>query len=384
MTQDSKSKILLKIENYRETMSKELLDKKEILVRINKILNLYMERFLDNQELMQELLDGIMRCNFFLKNFTADANCLDACLMCNSPYSFFNIEEINFLLSDGAKDMINIAFNFKNQILFPHTNIFSKLKLIKNEILIDKDIIKVALIQFAEIIQQVQPEEVIVQNHLSELAKEILIPLTHITGLDGIKTILEDRCMEITNCKEYMRILKANMKRLEEIKKKFLEDFCKKIKDDLAILNVKMTMSHRTKSVNSIWKKIETQNMEHSDLHDYIGARIILDSTDKDEVELCYAAYRIICSRYNIDHKKTRDWLANPKDSGYKAIHVTLRYDLNILIEIQIRSMNMHKSAEEGTASHWNYKGASPSEINFNDDIIKTIKNERANKNFIV
>jgi (p)ppGpp synthase/HD superfamily hydrolase len=360
---------------------KEILNIEEQLQKIKILTTINYDFFLQNLIDCLELEENIEKqnINFFL-NFVID--------FLNLFEFEKNLFKILFLIkfsnknitNDFYREVINIYEDIKNfldNILDESQDIFLKSKLVEYSISKGSELTKVIINEFFLLLKNLNKYSDFIKNQLCEIAEQIFIPILHFVGLTTIKSKIEDIVMEITNNKDYNMILKKNIFRLEDIKNSFLKEFCKKIEKDLSILKKNLSISYRTKSISSIYKKIETQNINHENLHDYIGVRVVIDCDFEDEKKICYDAYHILLSKYNIDSKKTRDWVSLPKENGYSAIHVTIVYDKNILIEVQLRTISMHKNAEEGLACHWNYKGNKNLENLINKEILENLKKSK-------
>jgi GTP pyrophosphokinase len=107
----------------------------------------------------------------------------------------------------------------------------------------------------------------------------------------------------------------------------------------------------RTKSLFSIWIKMNRKNICFDEMHDIIGIRIIVSSKDE-----CYKVLKILNMNFNIITNKFRDFIQNPKNNGYQSIHLAFISQTSHTIEVQIRTDQMHELAVFGEAAHWQYK----------------------------
>ena len=113
----------------------------------------------------------------------------------------------------------------------------------------------------------------------------------------------------------------------------------------------------RTKSINSIWQKMQKQGVDLSGIYDLFAIRIILDTSPKDEKRACWLAYSIVTDIYKANPSRFKDWISIPKSNGYESLHITVYGPGEKWVEVQIRSRRMDETAERGVAAHWRYKG---------------------------
>lgn len=199
------------------------------------------------------------------------------------------------------------------------------------------------------------PNEKFVHEIASE-SRYLYAPLAHKLGLYAIKTELEDLSLKYLNRKVFTQI--AN--RLQETKQereKYVEDFIKPIDKRLKEEGLKFELKGRTKSINSIWQKMQKQGVDLSGIYDLFAIRIILDTSPKDEKRACWLAYSIVTDIYKANPSRFKDWITIPKSNGYESLHITVYGPRDKWVEVQIRTRRMDETAERGVAAHWRYKG---------------------------
>jgi GTP pyrophosphokinase len=187
-------------------------------------------------------------------------------------------------------------------------------------------------------------------------AFHLYAPLAHRLGLYRLKSEMEDLAMKYIYPKEYKYIVK----RLQETtasRNKFLQDFMLPVKEELKKRGFKFTIKGRTKSVYSIFRKMQNQKVDFDEVHDIFAIRIILDSKPETEKSDCWQVYSIITDKYTPNTERLRDWISVPKSNGYESLHTTVLGPENKWIEVQIRTTRMDEIAEKGLAAHWKYKG---------------------------
>ncbi|MCM1035500.1 MAG: HD domain-containing protein [Paludibacter sp.] len=181
-------------------------------------------------------------------------------------------------------------------------------------------------------------------------------PLAHRLGLYAVKTELEDLSLKYTEYATYKDIAHT----LNETKRHrdaYIAAFINPLKEKLEALGYKFSIKGRTKSIHSIYKKMQKQNTTVDHIYDLFAIRIILDSAPEKEKAECWQVYSVIADMYQPNPKRLRDWLTIPKSNGYESLHTTVLGPENKWVEVQIRTRRMDEIAEKGVAAHWKYKG---------------------------
>ena len=196
--------------------------------------------------------------------------------------------------------------------------------------------------------------------------KYIYIPILHRLGLYKLKAELEEKLMLYEN-PEMFREIKAKIAATQEARRQTAEKFIAKISEaiDAEIERTKKngkpkfaySVKWRLKSVPSIYAKMKAQNVPFEEVYDLMAARVIIRCALKDEQECCWIVYSAITNIYKPKAERLRDWITQPKASGYESLHTTVQYDDKLWFEVQIRSTRMDDIAETGQAAHYLYKG---------------------------
>ncbi len=188
------------------------------------------------------------------------------------------------------------------------------------------------------------------QISISQETLDIYAPLAHRLGIAKIKWELEDLALRYLKPKEYM-----NIKSLIDSKKKeredYIQEFIERIVNLLHETGIKGSVKGRFKHFYSIYKKMYEKNKEFDDIYDLMGVRIIVDTEGE-----CYNTLGVIHSHFKPVPGRFKDYIAVPKSNNYQSIHTTIVGPQGKFIEIQIRTEEMDKVAEEGIAAHWSYK----------------------------
>ena len=181
-------------------------------------------------------------------------------------------------------------------------------------------------------------------------------PLAHRLGLYNIKTELQDLSLKYSYPTAYESI-RSKIEGSEKRRMQIINSFSLPIIDKLEENNIDFDISGRSKSIYSIWKKIQSKNIAFEDIYDLLAIRIIFKpySTIPEKTQ-CWHIYSLITDIYKPKPDRIRDWVSTPKANGYEALHCTVMGPHGQWVEVQIRSERMNEIAERGFAAHWKYK----------------------------
>jgi len=199
------------------------------------------------------------------------------------------------------------------------------------------------------------PNEKFVHEIASE-SRYLYAPLAHKLGLYAIKTELEDTSLKYLNRNVFSQIA-ARLNETKEERDRYVKEFIRPIDQRLRQEGLHFEIKGRTKSINSIWHKMQKQGVDLGGIYDLFAIRIILDTPRKDEKRACWLAYSIVTDIYKANPSRFKDWITLPKSNGYESLHITVYGPGNKWVEVQIRTRRMDETAEMGVAAHWRYKG---------------------------
>ena len=199
------------------------------------------------------------------------------------------------------------------------------------------------------------PNEKFVQEIASE-SRYLYAPLAHKLGLYAIKTELEDTSRKYLN-RRVFTLIANRLNETKEARDRYVEDFIKPIRLRLDAEGLKYELKGRTKSINSIWQKMQKQDVDLNGIYDLFAIRVILDTEPKDEKRACWLAFSVITDIYRSNPSRFKDWITIPKSNGYESLHTTVYGPGDKWVEVQIRTQRMDETAERGVAAHWRYKG---------------------------
>ncbi len=194
------------------------------------------------------------------------------------------------------------------------------------------------------------------RRKVSSEAAYLYAPLAHKLGLYKIKSELEDLSLKYLEHDAYYHI-KEKLNATKKSRDAYIERFIKPIDERLKATGLKFHMKGRTKSIHSIWQKMQKQRCPFEGVYDLFAIRIILDSPLEHEKQDCWQVFSIITDMYQPNPKRMRDWLSIPKSNGYESLHITVMGPEGKWVEVQIRTERMDEIAERGLAAHWRYKG---------------------------
>jgi GTP pyrophosphokinase len=219
--------------------------------------------------------------------------------------------------------------------------------------------VRVILIRIAILLDEMRrmnymPKDYQVKTSMQTFS--LYAPLAHRLGLYSIKSELEDLSMKYTEGQTYRSIIKK-LKNTTARRNRYIKKFIDPLKERLDESGFNYEIKGRTKSVYSIWKKMNKQNVPFEQVYDIFAIRIILESGPKQEKSDCWRVFSLVTDVYRPNPERLRDWISIPKSNGYESLHTTVVGPEGKWVEVQIRSRRMDEIAEKGYAAHWKYKG---------------------------
>ena len=286
-----------------------------------------------------------------LTTVTADCDTLCAGLMhdviedCNVSKS--EIEELFgkevAKLVDGVSKISKMHFSTENEALVEYY---------KKIIVGMSEDVRVIIIKLADRLHNMRTLWALPVDRQKVKAKEvleILAPIAHHLGIHKIKSELEDLSLRYLKPEVFYDIAeKLNVTKLE--RDNAVSDMINTVSDMLAEHNIKFEIKGRSKSIYSIYKKMES-GKRFNELYDLLAIRILVDTEPE-----CYMVLGIIHSKFRPIPKRFKDYIAMPKVNGYQSLHTTIFGIEGFLFEVQIRTHAMDEVAENGVAAHWAYK----------------------------
>ena len=241
--------------------------------------------------------------------------------------------------------------------------------------------VRVILVKIADRLHNMQTLSAMKPDKQVKIASETLYiyaPLAHRLGLYNIKTELEDLGLKYTEPDIYNEI-EAKVKADQKDQEDYITSFKDKVQEHLDAENLDYTILGRTKSIYSINRKIQKQGVSFEEVLDRFAIRIVYKSTPKLEKFDAWRIYSIITEYFRPNPTRLRDWISQPKTTGYEALHTTVMGPGAKWVEVQIRSERMNEIAEKGFAAHFKYKQGKIGEnglTNWLNKLKETIENK--------
>ncbi len=228
--------------------------------------------------------------------------------------------------------------------------------------------IRVILIKLADrlhnmrTLQFMRPEK---QREKARETMDIYAPIAHRLGISKIKVELDDLSLKYLKPEVYSD-LEEKISLSKEARKAFVEGIVEEVKRHMRDGGIKATVDGRVKHFFSIYKKMVKQDKTLEQIYDMFAVRIIVDS-----VKDCYGALGVIHELYKPIPGRFKDYIAMPKPNMYQSLHTTLIGSNGRPFEIQIRTYEMHRTAEYGIAAHWKYKESGSGTVAAGDEEAK-------------
>ncbi|RME02140.1 MAG: bifunctional (p)ppGpp synthetase/guanosine-3',5'-bis(diphosphate) 3'-pyrophosphohydrolase, partial [Calditrichaeota bacterium] len=213
--------------------------------------------------------------------------------------------------------------------------------------------IRVILIKFADRLHNMRTLEFLPEKKRRRIAletRDVYAPLAHRLGIGKIKWELEDLSLKALEPEIYWNLVQKVANKREE-REAYIRKFTQPIRRELKKAGIKAKITGRPKHLYSIFQKMSRRAKSFEEIYDLLAIRIIVK-----RVEECYYALGIVHSLFTPVQKRFKDYIATPKSNMYQSLHTTVIGMEGKMVEIQIRTDEMHRTAEEGIAAHWRYK----------------------------
>jgi len=214
--------------------------------------------------------------------------------------------------------------------------------------------IRTVFIKFADRIHNMETLSVVPEHKRKRLAREVLeiyAPIASRIGMGEFKSLFEDLAFQYIYPEEYQRTKELRERNLSA-RQHSLDATQKKLEDELKASGITTRSVHgRVKRLYSLYKKLEKYDNNIERIYDIIAIRIVVP-----KVEDCYAALGVVHKLWRPLKGRIKDYIAQPKPNGYQSLHTTVFGEEEAIMEMQIRTQEMHSLAEYGPAMHWQYK----------------------------
>ena len=247
-------------------------------------------------------------------------------------------------LVDGVSKLTRVQYTYKEDEQMENLR--------KMFLAMAKDI-RVILIKIADRLHNMRTSEYWSEQKRREKAletMEIYAPLAHRLGMQKVKWELEDIALHCLDPIGYAEIT-DQIEGLEDVYVSFLENIKVKISEKLGENHINADVQGRVKHIYSIYRKMYSQNKALSEIYDLFAVRVIVP-----EVIDCYNVFGVVHDTYKPVPGRFKDYISTPKPNMYQSLHTTVIGREGVPFEVQIRTWDMHHTAEYGIAAHWKYK----------------------------
>ena len=213
---------------------------------------------------------------------------------------------------------------------------------------------RVILIKLADRLHNMRTLEFMPEEkrlRISQETRDLYAPLAHRFGLAALKAELEDLAFKFLEPEDYKNLAKLIVQKRKE-RESLIEEMAQPLRQRLAEAGIKVyEASGRPKHLWSIFKKMQKRDKPYEEIYDLLAIRVLVEN-----VQECYHALGVIHGEWTPLQERIKDYIASPKSNGYQSLHTTIFGPKQTLFEIQIRTREMHRTADFGIAAHWRYK----------------------------
>lgn len=270
----------------------------------------------------------------------------------DSDYTYEDLKKI------FGKKIADIVNGLTKISVMNHQNISIQSENYRKLLLTLSEDFRVILIKIADRLHNMRTLESMTPEKQKKIASEtvyIYAPLAHRLGLYNIKSELEDLSLKFNNPDVYWDI-SEKLELAKENREKYVQEFTKEVSEQLAEEGLNFSIKGRAKAISSIYRKMLKQGVTFDEVFDNYAIRIIYKSDAKNEKFLAWKIYSIVTDLYHSNPQRMRDWISQPRSTGYESLHLTVLGPDKKWIEVQIRSERMDDIAEKGVAAHYKYK----------------------------
>jgi GTP diphosphokinase / guanosine-3',5'-bis(diphosphate) 3'-diphosphatase len=229
------------------------------------------------------------------------------------------------------------------------------------------DDIRVVMVKLADRLHNMRTLEHLPPEKRERIARETLeiyAPIAHRLGMGKLRGELEDLAFRYLEPEAFAEVKKAVESR-RKVNEEFLAQVCAQVNEKMHAYGIPARIDGRVKRLYSIWQKLQRQQISIEQVYDLLAIRIITDA-----VKDCYAALGVIHNTWRPVPGRFKDFIGIPRPNLYQSLHTSVIGPHGQPFEVQIRTEEMHRLAEEGIAAHWKYKDGRPAQKHKEDDIV--------------
>lgn len=270
----------------------------------------------------------------------------------DSDYTYEDLKKI------FGEKIANIVNGLTKISIMNHQNISVQSENYRKLLLTLSEDFRVILIKIADRLHNMRTLESMAPDKQKKIASEtvyIYAPMAHRLGLYNIKSELEDLSLKYNSPEVYNEITEK-LELAKENRERYIEEFKTEVSERLKEEGLNFTIKGRAKAISSIYRKMLKQGVSFEEVFDNYAIRIIYKSDAKNEKFLAWKIYSIVTDVYHSNPSRMRDWITQPRSTGYESLHLTVLGPDRKWIEVQIRSERMDEIAEKGVAAHYKYK----------------------------
>ena len=227
--------------------------------------------------------------------------------------------------------------------------------------------IRVILIKFADRLHNMRTLEHLSKEKQRRIAietREIYAPLAHRLGVARIRWELEDLCLKVLDPEAYSNLVKKISDKREE-REIYIRRFTTPIRSALKAAGIVPKITGRPKHFYSIYKKMQDGEKPFDEIYDLLAIRVTVK-----RVEECYFSLGIVHSHFTPLQDRFKDYIATPKSNMYQSLHTTVIGDEGKMVEVQIRTEEMQRTADVGVAAHWRYKEGKQKDSELDEQLV--------------
>lgn len=306
---------------------------------------------------------GLFKQSFEMANILFALNASSSTLVAATLYPFVEqqlipIEKITDTCGDKvAKRIAGITSMNAIRALQPNyvgNNDVAHIDNLRKMLLTMVDDVQVVLIKLAERLFFLRQAVLVTTKKSSiQIAHEIsdiYAPLANRLGVGQIKWEMEDLSFRILKNTEYKMIAKSLAEK-RSAREVYVTKVLETIRDALGLINIEGDLQGRAKHIYSIWKKMQRKQIGFEDIYDMRAVRVLVP-----KIQDCYSVLGVVHGLWKHIPKEFDDYIATPKENGYRSLHTAVIGPEGKTLEIQIRTTEMHQESELGVAAHWKYK----------------------------